>query len=217
MRYVPKISPCADFENFKISATPLVWRDFNNTTVKLALHQHLWQEQKGLCIYCQQAIPQKVTVDSAGNIHPSHIEHIRPKSTFPNLTFAHDNLSVSCEGYDILNPPSPIRKLFCGHLKENQYNIALFLHPFENQDIEAHFSFNLNGEISGSSKDDAKANYCIQILGLDNTILTKMREDLYTIVIQDINTNGLDINDYLDSAYTQLPAFYSMLKQLFGV
>jgi uncharacterized protein (TIGR02646 family) len=217
MRYVPKINPCVDFENYKISASPLVWRDFNNTSIKLALHQHLWQEQKGLCVYCQQEIPKKITIDSAGNIHPSHIEHIRPKSIYPNLAFEHNNLSISCEGYDIANPPSPIRKSFCGHLKENEYDATLFLHPFENPAIEEYFGFNLNGEISGNGKDDAKANYCILKLGLDNAILTKMREDSYLLVIEEVTNNGLDINEYLDSTYTQLPAFYSMLKQLFHI
>ena len=217
MRYIPKIAPCATFESYKISENPLIWRDFKDSSVKLHLHQHLWQEQKGLCIYCQQAIPQKVSVDSSGNIHPSHIEHIRPKSAFPNLTFEHSNLSVSCEGYNILTPPSPIRKSFCGHLKENDYDANLFIHPFENTDIEDYFSFNVNGEISGNGKDDAKANYCIYLLGLDNSILNGMRIDEYLLAIEEVRVNGQDINDYLDSTYSQLPPFHSMLKQLFGI
>lgn len=219
MRHIDKTSECTEFEVYKqANAVALqTWRDFRDTYIKLCLHQHLWKEQKGLCVYCQQEIPQKVQIDSQGNIHPSHIEHIRPKSVFAHLTFLHQNLSISCEGFDIQNPPTPISKAFCGHLKDNNYDEALFLHPFEVADVERYFSYNIQGKIESSGREDSKANYMIQLLHLDNTILEDMRSEQYLLVIEEVTNNNLDIVEYLDIHYTQLPAFHSMLKQLFFI
>ncbi len=219
MRHIEKRDLCTDFENHKQRRgnTLQTWANFKDTQVKLTLHQHLWQEQKGLCVYCQQVIPQKVQIDSEGNIHPSHIEHIKPKSEFPELTFEHSNLSISCEGFDIQNPPNPIAKDFCGHAKANDYDDLLFLLPAEMTDIESYFTYNIQGKIESSGKDDNKANYMIQLLHLDNTILEDMRSEQYLLVIEEFTNNNLDIEDYLATNQTQFPAFHSMLQQLFFI
>ena len=44
-----------------------------------------------------------------------------------------------------------------------------------------------------------------------------MREQQYLNIINEVNNNGLDIEDFLDPNYPELPKFYSMLKQLFYV
>lgn len=219
MRYIEKMNLCIDFENYKIRRGNALqtWTHFKNKQVKLKLYQHLWAEQKGVCIYCQQQIPQKVSVNSQGNIHPSHIEHIRPKSVgmFPHLAFEYSNLSVSCEGFDIQNPPNPIAKDFCGHSKANDYDNTLFLHPVEITDIESYFSYNIQGQIESSGKEDSKANYMIQLLHLNHNTLADMRSEMYSLILEQVTNNNLDIEEYLDVNNTQIPSFYSMLKQLF--
>jgi uncharacterized protein (TIGR02646 family) len=128
--------------------------------VKLALHRHLLAEQKYLCIYCQQSIPDKTQKDdqmaNPPVRHPSHIEHIKPREVFPDLIFEHTNLAVSCEGFDIelsnRNAPE-----FCGHPSKSKFNEALHLHPFEKSDIEDFFEYNIKGEIKPSEKDSEKA------------------------------------------------------------
>lgn len=219
MRHIEKRDLCTDFENYKIrrGSALQTWKHFKNKNIKLSLHQHLWQEQKGLCVYCQQVIPQKVQIDSEGNIHPSHIEHIKPKSEFPELTFEHSNLSISCEGFDIQNPPNPIAKDFCGHAKANEYNDLLFLLPVEMTDIESYFAYNIQGKIESSGKDDSKANYMIQLLHLNHTTLAYMRSEMYSLILEQVITQNLDIEDYLATNQIQFPAFHSMLQQLFFI
>jgi len=223
MRYIAKTNRCAAFDNFVQQQAPTSWENkkFRKSPVKLLLHTHLLAEQQHLCVYCQQSIPRKTRKDdyssSPHTIHPSHIEHVRPKELgkFPNLTFEYTNLSVSCNGYEIdavaVSTPN-----FCGHPKDNDFDDALFLHPFEEPDIEVFFEYDINGKIKPSAKNPARANYAIQLLGLDYETLREMRERQYDVILEDLNSGALDINLYLDPTQPELPKFFSMLRQLFG-
>ena len=102
------------------------------SAIRLVLHQHLWREQKGLCAYCEQEVPEKTTPE---NDAKSHLEHIRPKarSEFKHLTFHFENIVISCEGFD-LTTVSEHKKGFCGHFKDNdftKFDDMLFLNPTE--------------------------------------------------------------------------------------
>lgn len=216
MRYIPKTNRCADFDNYLAKSRPSVWNGFNKD-VKLKLHQHLLKEQRYLCVYCQQSIPPKLLKDiQPGTIHPSHIEHIRPKEIgqWPHLTFDYTNLGVSCNGFDT-NLPAGAHD-FCGHPKANAFDDTLFLHPFENQDIEDYFEYDINGKIKPSAKSPAPAQFTIDLLKLDHPTLDYMREQQYLLLI-DEEANGLDMADYLDETQPVLPKFISMLKQLFAL
>jgi len=98
MRYIDKSDCCKAFDRYLINSRPLAWNEFDDN-IKLILHQHLYYEQGGLCIYCQQKLLPKTEKESNAHIR-SHIEHIRPRSSYPYLTFDYCNLSVSCEGFD---------------------------------------------------------------------------------------------------------------------
>ena len=216
MRYVNKTNRCAPFETYA-TGRPRVWNIDAN--IKLILHQHLWAEQKSLCVYCQQSIRKKLMKDSTNPLHPSHIEHIRPKdgmSAFNHLIFEHTNLAVSCNGNDVDNDLDNVQK-HCGHAKQNLHNDTLFLHPFEISDVEDYFQYDLNGKITPSVKNPNRAHFTIDLLKLNHTDLDSMREQQYQTIINEVNNNGLDIDDFLDSNYLQLPKFHSMLKQLFYV
>ncbi|HIE01076.1 MAG TPA: TIGR02646 family protein [Thiotrichaceae bacterium] len=93
MRYIDKSNRYAEFDEYVNNDSPEVWNEFK-TDIKLKLHQHLWREQQGLCIYCQQEVPEKKQTEYKIS---SHIEHIRPRSQYVHLTCCYKNLSVSCE------------------------------------------------------------------------------------------------------------------------
>lgn len=67
-----------------------------HSVARSAARAALLAEQNGLCVYCEQTI----TADQA------HLDHIKPRSAWPQLTWAYDNLAVSCNHAD-----------HCGHAK----------------------------------------------------------------------------------------------------
>ncbi len=205
MRFIDKSERCPEFDNYVANEKPSVWNAFDDN-IKLKLHQHLWREQKTLCIYCQQQTPLKKEKQASENIR-SHIEHIRPQSPYTHLIFDYNNLSLSCEGFDCDTRDKKPKKEFCEHRKGNEYDENKFLNPIELPDIENYFEYDIEGKIHPTSKDNAKAQkaqYMIDILHLDHGTLNDMRKEAYLFSI--------------DSEYPQtpevLPPFYSMLKQL---
>jgi len=218
MRYLNKSKRCTEFDNWLTCNTPVSWGDLDDN-IKLALHQHLWHEQQGLCIYCQQAVPEKTAKQSSAEIR-SHIEHIRPRSPkkpgkYPELTFVYCNLSVSCEGFDC-SAKTPETKEFCEHRKDDEYDESQFLNPTELPEIETYFEYNIVGEIFPNHKLESeeerkKADYMIKTLALDHETLNQLRARHYDAMLTlnaDEKTNLLDPNGEI------LPAFYSMLKFL---
>jgi len=183
------------------------------THLKINLHQHLWREQQGLCIYCQQGVPEKTGTE----YHiKSHIEHIRPRSNYPNLTFEYNNLSISCEGFDCSQEKG--KQAFCEHRKGDEYDEDKFLNPVEITEIEEYFEYDIEGGIypnsSKNQKDKEKAEYMIRILDLNHKILKNMRKEQYQTIVES-TINGENIKDILNPNYETLESFYSMLKLLF--
>ncbi len=219
MRYIDKSNRCIEFDEYVNSDSPSDWNEFK-TDIKLKLHQHLWREQQGLCIYCQQEVPEKTKTEYKIS---SHIEHIRPRRghnlyKYAHLTFCYNNLSVSCEGFDCkMDDSSNPKKEFCEHNKGNKYDEDKFLNPVECKDIEDYFFYDTNGKIypndEKNDEDISKAKEMINILYLNHPTLTKMRKKQYQLIIQQ-QEKGLDIEEFLNPHY-ELPGFYTMLKQLF--
>ncbi len=128
MKFVPKTNPCALFDDYIAIKKPQNWKKVE-AGPKLVLHQHLLEEQQHLCVYCQQSIPKKRQKDQPPTfLHPSHVEHIRPKSIFRHLVFDHKNLAVSCDGFEI-DAAARAHPDFCGHKKDDFFDDALFVHP----------------------------------------------------------------------------------------
>lgn len=77
-------------------------------------------ETNGKCCYCESKV---------SHVYPGDIEHIKPKSIYPNLTFEWNNLTFVCSkcnnkkrdyysqngGVDIINPyaENPLNHLYC--------------------------------------------------------------------------------------------------------
>ena len=115
MRYIDKSNRYAEFDEYVNNDSPSVWNELK-TEIKLKLHQHLWRTQQGLCIYCQQEVPEKKEKEYKIR---SHIEHIRPRSQYAHLIFCYKNLSVSCEGFDCKTESLKPKKEFCEHNRDN--------------------------------------------------------------------------------------------------
>ncbi|MDM8557759.1 retron system putative HNH endonuclease [Candidatus Parabeggiatoa sp. HSG14] len=219
MRYIDKSNRCAEFDEYVNKYSPSDWNEFE-TKIKLKLHQHLWYEQQGLCIYCQQEVPEKKEKEYKIR---SHIEHIRPRrghnrDKYAHLIFCYKNLSVSCEGFDCKTENSNPKKEFCEHRKGNEYDEDKFLNPVEYNDIEDYFVYDIEGKIHPNPRknqeEKAKAEYMTSVLDLNHSTLIDMRKEQYQLIIEQ-QENGLDIEDFLNPHYDLLPGFYTMLKQLF--
>jgi uncharacterized protein (TIGR02646 family) len=229
MRYINKSNRCIVFDDFVAAYQSRLrndWEKFKKikggSDVRLALHQHLWQEQKGLCAYCEQEIPRKNTTNEDIK---SHLEHIRPKAhkAFKHLTFEFKNIIVSCEGFDLTTTPEKKRE-FCGHIKDQKvagvhsYDDALFLNPTDISTIETFFRYDSEGHIEANPLKNAderkRADYMIEVLGLNHDILKGMRKTQYDLWLekQFVWTKEELVHE-LDENQRLLPAFFSLLKQ----
>jgi uncharacterized protein (TIGR02646 family) len=235
MRYINKTNRHTAFDTFVKELKPRLkkWSDLKGKRnkakmqggeIQLALFQHLWQQQKGLCFYCQQEIPEKKIPYKTPDETIAQMEHICPQVHCGDLIFEQDNIGVSCEGFNLSEPtPTSNRRNFCGHYKDqiskgNLYDETLFLNPTEIRDIETYFEYDSQGKIyaaDGIEKQN-KASYMIKTLGLDNEILETMRQNQYDIWLEDYLGKGASwAAETLDEHQALLPAFHSMLRQKF--
>ncbi len=136
---------------------------------------------------------------------------------YASLTFEFTNLAVSCNGFEIEPALPPSSPDFCGHPKANAFDDALFLHPFELPDIESFFEFDVNCQISSLGKEPSKSDYTIQLLSLGKETLREMRERQYLLILDEEQMGRLDVDAYLEPSQAELPKFFSMLRQLFGL
>lgn len=182
------------------------------------LHNYLLAEQNGLCIYCEQEIfrKQQGKADSF-----DHIEHLKPKIHFKELTFVYENLAVSCDGFELkANAENPKKKEFCGHKKNNDFDESQFLNPVLIEDLAKYFQYDIEGGISPSStlSNDRKnkAQYMIELLNLNHLDLKNMRKTAYADLIE-LEISGVIANEFLDPRYASYPAFFSMLNYMCGI
>lgn len=236
MRHIPQTNLCNTWESFKekygARLKNKTWDEFTKITdsvtrekvasiAKTTLHIHLLQDQKQLCIYCLQQI-------SIGNhTKISHVEHIRPKSIFPNLRFEFTNLAVSCNGFNCSVEQLGAGKMFCGHYKDNKktsvvYDEKKFLHPFEIEDIENYFSYDFDGNVKPNknipAEQQQKAAYMISLVDLNNSVLKEFRQQSYLSLIETQEVWGEDkIKSLLDNDNSEYESFQPMLRMLFGL
>ncbi len=230
MRYIDKTNRCEDFDNFVTTYRGRLrndWEKFKKikggSIVRLILHQFMWRTQKGLCCYCEQEVPYKISTEEDAK---SHFEHIRPKGLkeFKHLTYHFGNIVISCEGFD-LAIDSENKKEFCGHIKDdknkgNEYDDALFLNPTEIPNIETYFRYDSEGNIepnpSKTVDEQNSAAYMIRILGLDHYDLIGMRQKQYSFWAE--RKREISYEQFvadLDENLPLLPSFFSFLKQRF--
>ena len=93
---------------------------------RAALREALLMEQGFICCYCQARI--------TGNTD-SHIEHFKPRSSFPAEELNYENLHVSCNN-----------QRHCGKNKSNWYDSNFMISPLE-PNCEDQFTYTSDGEV----------------------------------------------------------------------
>lgn len=166
MKHIEKKAPPTSFTKHIPSTGK--WADFSRTRKKHTKQYMLEQEQNYLCCYCEKNIKGA----------DAHIEHIRPKGDYPELTFEYSNLLVSCQGTHCSPDEEDTTVYICGHKKDSGFDEDLFLDPSQLRDIGAYFEFDDNGGISPSAKDPIKASYMINLLQLNEPQLAQSRENV---------------------------------------
>ena len=175
------------------------WNDFGKKSV---VRNKLLPQQQGLCAYTEFNI-NAFRATTASTLHGCHIEHIKPKSRFPENTFDYDNLVISVLDHldlqrlkqDVFVDGSPEedmshRELFGGHAKGNEYD-EVFISPLET-DCQRYFRFfEESGEIvpaSGLTEEAlARAIRTIELLNLNHPYLKNQRRKRMAEVVEDID------------------------------
>lgn len=116
---------------------------------KQALRHQLLQEQNGICCYCCKTL-------SEGQYH---IEHLKSRDNYAQLTFVYDNLLASCNG----------NAKHCGHKKGNT---ELPVTPLMDECDE--IQLNLAGELQTKH---TLAKQSIDILNLNDRQLCQNRKN----------------------------------------
>lgn len=188
------------------------WKLFRGKKKKQAKNKLLIQQYR-LCGYTEFNIDEFSSLASSKN-GGCHIEHIKPKSLFPQLTFEYENLIISVLGSDDLkrfkeeffvnNAPEAddSHKLyFGGHKKENIFDEVLFISPTE-ADCQRYFVYiEHSGEIkpaNGLEDDEVKrAEYTINLLNLNHPYLKNQRYKRMREVLDDIEELD-DVDEQID-------------------
>ena len=143
MLKVNKKNEPEEFTKYKSKNKIINWDSFN-AEIKQVLKQYLLEEQEN-----------------------SHIEHIKPKNTFPNLLANYSNFIACC-----------LTKKRCGDSKASNWN-ELFINPVT-ENPEDYFEYDIKtGKIIPIFKDgekNKKANYTIELLNLNDNRLCDIRK-----------------------------------------
>lgn len=106
-----------------------------------------------------------------------HLDHVKPKSKFPNDTFSHTNLLLSAID-DIASRRLTAQDVFGGHARGNRYHPEWFIHPLK-PDSRRFFHYASDGRIEPrrglSTRDRRRAAYTIGIMNLNAPILVNRR------------------------------------------
>lgn len=146
-------------------------------SVRSNLKDQLLKEQSFLCCYCEQ----RIAADA------SHIEHIKPRSQYPQLEVEYLKLTCSCQGES--DPKEPKH---CGASKGGWYDVSRFISPLK-PDCEKRFRYLGDGSILPNNENDDAARETIDRLGLDIRKLRDKRREAVRAV--DTTLDGLSGND----------------------
>lgn len=241
MRTIKKLAQFSD-RHLDQAALPLppqnseeATRRWSNLT-KDGLYKQLFIEQFGLCAYTELNIQDFKSEQNS--VKGAHIEHMEPKSSFPQKTFDYFNLVLSALDSEDLSKFQK-QDRFGGHFKLNEFDPSLFLSPLLS-DIKRFFSYSSeDGEIFPNTELDEneqiKAEYTIDLLNLNASYLKNHRknwlQELQTEIDKLIDDNATEaLTDMAecelcpyDRGYSpihqttsQLRKFHSASVQLFG-
>lgn len=201
------------------------WRRFNKKDTRKACYKL----QQGLCAYTEL----RLSDTTIGH----HLEHIAPRSQFPERTFSANNIVLSALSDEYAGKLNETER-FAGHFKKSHYGDDWFISPYHSG-CERYFQYcSHSGQILPSDTLDdysrLKADRTITVLNLNcDYLIYRRREALEPIEkkIQDILGSlpalsqqnppiAKQILTQLGETMLQeenrlLPEFYTAKKQLF--
>lgn len=167
---------------------------------KTALYEALLCEQGYICCYCGRRI----------NRYSSHIEHFKPRQSYPELSLDYSNLVASCPGYLEEEDLKALTELkapqeYCGQRKGNWYDSQLTVSPLIS-DCEDYFRYTGFGEILPASDPNRKlaSQETIQRLGLNHSKLETARRRVVEEILPIIDDLSMEEITKLIQSYEQL-------------
>lgn len=181
MKYIEKKSEPEIFTQWKDQASDdwqPTWENLQNPE-KQDLHEALIHEQGSICCYCCDRI----------DMNSSHIEHLRPRSQYPDRSLDYMNLLASC--HKEIKPKQPIH---CGHKKKDWFEEDQFISPLD-PICEHSFRYTEAGEIlpTDDPKLREKAQVSIDQLNLAGKKLILQREGAIQGTLEDLDE--LDLSE----------------------
>ena len=196
------------------------WRRFN----KQAIRKACYKQQFGLCAYTELSLDDELL--------GCHLEHIAPRSRYPERTFESTNIILSSMD-DCYSGQLETHEQFGGHFKSALYGDDWFIGPFDAR-CELFFRYcPKTGLVLANHKidtnDQANTTRTIEVLNLNcDYLITKRQEHLKTLTeainslvageslsfsMKRVNFESLRKMS-LEKVGKSLPVFYSAKKQL---
>ena len=119
MKYIKKGEEPKDFTDWKALESDdwkPNWDNNFGAPQKPAVHESLLQEQGFICCYCGMRIARE----------SSHIEHLKPRTTYPQEALKYTNLLSSCQ-----RERKPKEPQHCGVKKDDWYDDNLMVSPLD--------------------------------------------------------------------------------------
>jgi uncharacterized protein (TIGR02646 family) len=196
------------------TASKNAWVNFRNTDGNIAA---CLTEQFSLCAYSELVL-DKTDLGL-------HLDHVKPKSKFPNDTFSHSNLLLSAID-DIGARELAAHDVFGGHARKDRYHPVWFIHPLK-PDSRRFFHYASDGRIeprSGlSTRDRRRAAYTIGLMNLNAPMLVNRRrrwieeiEDQIDKLLGDLKALEYFAMVELCPTGGRLRPFHSAVRQRFG-
>lgn len=154
------------------------------------LKDYLNEEQGGVCCYCGA----KLQYPDTGHYS---VEHVRPRSKYPELVGEYRNLLLSCHcseseradiNNNVHNRRDRLRLLHCDEYKKDE---ELHYTPLD-ADCPKHFSYKIDGSVQGDSKE---ANSDIATLNLNCKALQDRRREQMLSYLFAETANGPEMLD----------------------
>jgi uncharacterized protein (TIGR02646 family) len=149
------------------------WDDFRKPQ-KTDVHDSLLQEQGFICCYCGRRI----------NTDDSHLEHLKPRTTYPQSALEYTNILASCQKDTVRKEP-----LHCGKIKDKWYDDNLMISPLDVNCAEF-FRYTDDGQIlaTNNSEKQLAAETTIDKLALNIDKLKNLRAKSIEPILEIINT-----------------------------
>ncbi len=196
------------------------WKAFYSPERRRVLN-FLLDEQFHLCCYSE------LRADHLGLGY--HIEHVQPKSEYPQRTFDYHNLAASAlkSDPDLKTFKQNNEQIFAGHAKDDQYDASLFISSLQAGCSD--YFFYINGSIEPSPKlnleQRKQAEHTIETLKLNCPYLLNLRKRKHQ-ELQELFDAAIELQDFTKLRHEaqaallpnggKLEAFFSLTRQFFG-